>query len=157
LLRKQFPFVTLPSKFVLEFFVQPVRADTATNAATVIASLDFSDNAGNRFSLQFSEVQNFGALGVRFEEQTGWADGGTAYTNHPLPDGLTLGTWTDVRLEVTGAHARVTFGTSLEIDTPLVVTVVGTRVQLALGSSYETEPSMGWSTRFDNVTLDTAP
>jgi hypothetical protein len=157
LLRKQFTFTTLPSNFVLEFFVQPIRADSATNAAAVIASLDFNDSAGDRYSLQFSEVQNFGALGVRFEEQTGWSDGGTSYTNHPLPDGLTPGTWTDVRLEVTGAHARVTFGTALEIDAPLVITVVGTRFQLALGSSYETEPSMGWSTRFDNVTLDTPP
>jgi hypothetical protein len=157
LLRKQFPFTTLPSRFVVDFSVQPVRADSTTKAATVLASLDFDDTAGDRYSLQFSEVQDFGALGVRFEEQTGWSDGGSAYTNHPLPDTLTLGTWTHVRLEVTGAHAHVTFGSVVEIDTPLVVTVAGTRVELALGSSYETEPSMGWVTRFDNVTLDTSP
>jgi hypothetical protein len=157
LLRKQFTFTPFPTNFVLDFFVQPVRTDTAANAAAVFASLDFHDVTGDRYSLQFSEVQNFGTVGVRFEEQTGWSDGGTSYTNHPLPDALTLGGWTHVRLEVTGPHARVTFGTTLEIDTPLVITVVGTRLELALGSSYETEPSMGWSTRFDNVTLDTPP
>jgi hypothetical protein len=157
LLRKQFTFATFPSKLVFEYFVQPLRVDSAPNAATVIASLDFNDAPGNRYSLQFSLVQNFGAVGVRFEEQTGLLDGGTAYTNHPLPDGLPLGTWTDVRVEVTGPHARVTFGTVLEIDTPLALTVVPTRLQLALGSSYETEPSMGWATHFDNITLGTPP
>jgi hypothetical protein len=157
LLRKQFTFATFPSNFVLDFFIQPVRVDPATNAATVVASLDFHDSAGDRYSLQFSLVQNFGTVGVRFEEQTGWTDGGATYTNHPLPDALPLGAWTDLRLEVRSAHARVTLGGTLEIDTPLVVTVVPVRLQLALGSSYETEPSAGWATRFDNVTLDTPP
>jgi hypothetical protein len=157
LLRKQFTFATFPSNFVLDFYIQPVRVDPATKAATVVASLDFHDGAGDRYSLQFSLVQNFGTVGVRFEEQTGWTDGGIGYTDHPLPDALALGAWTEVRLEVRGAHARVTFGGGLEIDTPLVITVVPVRLQLALGSSYETEPSAGWSTRFDNVTLDTPP
>jgi hypothetical protein len=158
-LRSRFTLPMPPSKIVLQFEVQPVAADTSSGAATVVAALDFVDVSNNRYSAQFALVQQGGVLRLRLEEQSGFVDGGNAYVAHQLPDSLSAGMWTNVRLVITRtaattASAHVSFGSVSEIDTALAMTVNGTTLQLAIGSSFETEPSQGWKIRYDDIKLD---
>jgi hypothetical protein len=158
-LRMHFSLPPPPTTFVWDFWIQPVAVDTGTTAAIVFASIDFTDGASNRYSVQFTLFQNGGPLGVRMEEQSGFADGGSSYTAHPLPDPLPIGKWTDLRLTLTrtaatSASARVTFDSAVEMDAPIGMTVNGSTLQMTIGSSYETEPSQGWTIRYDNVTLN---
>jgi hypothetical protein len=116
----------------------------------------------NRYTLQFTLVQQGVALSMRFEEQSGFVDGGSAYANHPLPDPLTVGSWTAVELTVdrtaaNAATAHVSFGGTSEVDLPLSLSVNATSLQLTVGSSFESEPSAGWKNRYDNVVLDIKP
>jgi hypothetical protein len=155
----QLPFTGLPSKLTLEFFLQPVRADMTANAISVVGSADYFDAAGDRYALHFSQLTNAGQVYLRFEEQTQLANMGIMQVNHALPDALPLGKWTDVRLVVTGGHAQVTYGVAVEADVALVAPtpVTPTYIQLALGATFESEPSLGWALRYDNVTLDATP
>ncbi len=158
-LRTRFTLPPPPSKIGLQFQVQPVVADATNGAATVVAALDFLDVSNNRYSVQFALAQQGGVLRFRLEEQSGFVDGGNAYVAHQLPDSLSAGVWTNVRLVITRtaattASARVSFGNVSEIDTALAMTVNGTTLQLAIGSSFETEPSQGWKIRYDDVKLD---
>jgi hypothetical protein len=161
--RTQFSLPAPPTTIELDFQLQPVQADSDAGAATVVASLDFTDVANNRYTVQFTLVQQgIAALSMRMEEQAGFIDGGSSYTSHPLPDPLDVGTWTSVGLKVNrtaanAATAHVTFGTAAEIDVALAMSVNATSIQLTIGSSYESEPSGGWKDRYDNVVLNVQP
>jgi len=161
--RTQFPLSAPPTTIGLDFQFQPVQADPDAGAATVVASLDFTDAANNRYTVQFTLVQQGIAVSMRLEEQAGFIDGGSSYVSHALPDPLGIGTWTPIALKVnrTGANAAtatVTFGSAAEInDIALAMSVNATLIQLTIGSSFESEPSAGWKNRYDNVVLDIQP
>jgi len=159
-LRVAFPVQNAPATTALELQVRPTIADPTPNAALVIAAVDFIDAANNRYSVQFTLVNKTGVLNVLLEEQSGFANGGTSYVPHAIPDPAPLGQWTDLRLTIvassaTAAEAHVFFGAAHEIDVPLNVTVRATKVQLDVGSTYESQPSMGWGVFYDNVSFDT--
>jgi hypothetical protein len=155
----QLPFTGLPSKLTFEVFLEPVRADMTANAISVVASVDYFDVAGDRYAMQFSQQVNAGQVVLRFEEQAQPANMGTMQVNHPLPDALPFGQFTDVRLVVMGGRAQVTYGGTVETDVALIAPtpVTPTRVQLSLGATFESTPSAGWAMRYDNVTLDATP
>jgi hypothetical protein len=158
-LRSVFPVATTAT-ITFDFQFQPAVVDPSSTADVVVASLDFTDTPGNRYTLQFTLVQEGTSLGMRFEEQAGGLDGSMFYAMHPLPDSLTVGSWTSIALTVdrTGpmtASAHVSFGSTDEIDlSALNMTVNATSLQLTIGSAYESEPSMGWTSLYDNVVLD---
>jgi hypothetical protein len=159
-LRAAFSLQNAPATTALELQVRPTIADPTPNAAVVIAAVDFLDAANDRYSVQFTLVNKGGVLNVLFEEQSGFAGGGTSYVPHAITDPMPLGQWTDLRLTIvassaTSAEAHVFFGTTHEIDVPLNVTVRATKVQLDVGSTYESQPSMGWGVFYDNVAFDT--
>jgi hypothetical protein len=158
-LRTQLRLPAAPDTISFEVQLEPVSADLDACAATVVAALDFTDAANDRYTVQFTLVQQGLALGLRLEEQSGFADGASSYLSHPLADPLPLGTWTDVRMVVgrtaaMAATVHVSFNGAAELDTPLSITVDATTLQLTIGSSFETEPSGGWANRYDNVRLD---
>ncbi len=163
-LRKSgFTLAAPPTTFTLGFQFQPVSADTTTNDAVVVASLDFTDTPGNRYTVQFTLFQPglSGPLSMRLEEQAGFTDGGSFYASHALPSNLTLNKWTPVNLTITRktnmVTAHVAFGSTTEtIPDPVTLTmnVNPTQLQLTIGSSFESEPSAGWKNRYDNVMLD---
>jgi hypothetical protein len=158
-LRASFSLPPPPATIIFQFQLQPAVVDPTAGAVTVVASIDFVDVSNNRYSTQFALAQQGGVIRLRLEEQSGFADGGSAYVSHPLPDPLSIGVWTNVRLVITRtaattASARVSFGNASEIDTKLAMTVNGTMLQVAIGSSFESEPSLGWKIRYDDVTLD---
>jgi hypothetical protein len=161
--RTQFALPPPPTRIEFDFQIQPTSSDPDAGAAVVVASLDFTDAPnGNRYTVQFTLVQQSVALSMRLEEQSGFVDGGTAYASHPLPDPLNLNSWTPVALAIdrtaaNAATAHVAFGATAEIDLPLAMSVNATALQLTIGSSYETEPSAGWKNRYDNVVLDLKP
>jgi hypothetical protein len=157
--RTQFELPAPPDPIALEVQLEPVAADPSAGAATVVAALDFTDTANNRYTVQLTVAQQGVALGMRLEEQSGFVDGGSAYLGHPLADPLASGAWTDIRLVISrtsamAASAHVTFNGAPELDTPLTMTVDAKTLQLTIGSSFETEPSGGWKNRYDNVRLD---
>ena len=158
-LRAMFALQVTPSAVTLDFQVRPAVVDPTPNAALVLAAVDFIDAANDRYSVQLSLVNSAGALNVLLEEQTGFADGTTAYLAHPIPDPLAVGQWTRVLLAIaltgsTTGQAHVSFGAAHELDAPLQVRVTATKLQLDIGSSYESEPSMGWNVLYDNVAFD---
>jgi hypothetical protein len=158
-LRRVFPLASPPNAVSLAFSLQSVSADPALNDAIVIVALDFLDADTDRYTVQITLFQEGIGLGLRLEEQARFRDGTSSYMTQPLPDSITAETWTDVRLVVTrasptAASARVTFNGATEIDTPLVLSVAATSVQVDIGSSFETEPSAGWTNRYDNVVFD---
>jgi hypothetical protein len=158
-LRTQFTLSAPPTTVVLAFQMQPVQADPNAGAASVVAALDFTDVANNRYTVQFALLQQGAALSMQLEEQARFVDGGSTYVSHPVPDPLSIGTWTPIGLTVNwtannSARALVTFGTASEIDVPLAMRVNATSLQLTIGSTFESEPSQGWKNRFDNVVLD---
>ena len=159
-LRVAFSLQNGPATTALELQVRPTIADPTPNAAVVIAAVDFIDVANNRYSVQFTLVNKAGVPNVLLEEQSGFANGGTSYVPHAIPDPVPLGQWTDLRLTIvaasaTAAEAHVFFGAAHEIDVALNVTVRATKVQLDVGSTYETQPSMGWGVFYDNIAFDT--
>jgi hypothetical protein len=162
-LRKRFALPPSRGTTALELAVRPVTADPTPGAVVVLFSLDFFDAANNRYSLQFALRQTPGGLSVTLGEQSGFIDGGMAYVEHPLPDPLTLGTWTKVRIEVArtaprSATARVTFDGRVELDSvPLSVTVDAAALLVSIGSTFESLPSKPWSIRYDDVVIDLAP
>jgi hypothetical protein len=144
---------------VLEFQLEPVSADPTVGNAAVVAALDFTDAANNRYTVQFTLVQEQIGIALRLEEQSGFVDGGTSYSPHPLADPLPPQGWTNIRLVVTRssattASALVTFNGHVELNASLEMTVDPTDLQLTIGSIFETEPSGGWQNRFDNVSVD---
>jgi hypothetical protein len=153
----QLPFAGLPSKLTFELFLEPVRADMTANAISVVASVDYFDNAGDRYAMQFSQLVNAGQVILRFEEQTQPHNMGTTQVVHALPDALPFGKWTDVRLVVTAGRAEVSYGGTVETDVALATPVTPSRVQISLGSTFESTPSAGWAMRYDNVTLEATP
>jgi hypothetical protein len=158
-LQTQFALPTSPATIVLAFQMQPVQADPNAGAATVVAALDFTDVANNRYTVQFALVQQGMGLSLRLEEQAGFFDGGGAYMSHPVPDPLNVGTWTPIGLTLnwtapSSVRALVTFATAPEIEVPLAMSVNATSLQLTIGSTFENEPSQGWKNRYDNVVLD---
>jgi hypothetical protein len=161
-LRARFALPAPPTTITLQFQVQPTVADPTDQAVLAFASLDFFDAANNRYSPEFTLFRNNGAIRVQFGEQS-LVGGGTKYLAHDIPDPLPSGKWTHVRLviarsAVTTASARLFFGddpaSTLEVDTPLTMSVKATTLQLTIGSSFETQPSQGWEIRYDNVVLD---
>jgi hypothetical protein len=161
-LRQRFPLSSPTASPVLELQLRPELADSQQMAAAIIASLDFVDPGNDRYTLQLTLSPNASGLGVRFEEDTGFVDGGQGYVNHPIGDTLPMKAWTDVRIEVRrsdaqDASARVWLGGKLVVDTVLSLPFAPTDLQLDLGSTYvEPRPSLPWSVRVDNVTLDIA-
>jgi hypothetical protein len=158
-LRAVFPLQGAPSTVTLQLELRPAMTDPTPNAVLVVGAIDFVDAANNRYSVQLTLVNTAGALNVLLEEQTGFADGTSAYVAHPIPDPLAVGQWTHVLLTVvlsssTTGQAHVSFGAAHELDAPLQVRVTATKLQLDVGSSYETEPSMGWNVLYDNVVFD---
>jgi hypothetical protein len=159
-LRKQLQLAGLPSRLAFEFSFQPVQADTMANAISVVASVDYFDLAGDRYAMQFSQLANAGQVVLRFEEQTQPANMATTQINHTLATPLPMAKWTDVRLVVTGGHAQITYGGAVQADVNVALTmpvITPSRLQLSIGSTFESTPSAGWATRYDNVTVDTTP
>ncbi len=142
-----------PTTFTLAFQFEPVSADTTTNNAVVVASLDFTDAPGNRYTLEFTLFQPGlgGPLSMRLEEQAGFLDGGSFYASHSLPSNLVLSSWTPISLTINRktsmVTARVAFGGTTETSpdpVTLTMNVNPTQLQLTIGSSFEIEPSAGW-------------
>ena len=163
-LRARFPLPAPPTTITMRFQVQPSLGDPADQAVVAFASLDFFDAANNRYSPEFTLFRAKGAIRLQFGEQSALVGGGgTKYLAHDVPDPLPTGKWTSVRLVVTRgavmtASARLFFGedpgSTLEVDTPLAMSVKATTLQLTIGSSFETLPSQGWEILYDNVVLD---
>jgi hypothetical protein len=157
---KRFTLPAPPTTFTWSFELEPVAVDTTSMAAIVLASLDFDDAGGDRYSVQFTLEQDGGPVRLRLEEQSALVGGGNTYVPHTLPDPLPLGQWTNVKLVMTRtaattASVQVTYGGTSELaSTPLGMNVNATTLQLAIGSFYETEPSLGWTMRYDNVVLN---
>jgi hypothetical protein len=157
-LRVQFPLPAPPTTIAWEFQIQPIALDTTPNGAAVMASLDFADGANNRYSVQFTMFRVSSNAHLRLEEQSGFTDGGTSYAMHALPDPLANG-WTRVqlvltRLGPTTASVHVAYGAKTELDIPLQMNVNASMLHVTIGSSYETEPSSGWDTLYDNVIVN---
>jgi hypothetical protein len=155
-LRKDLTLPAPPSDLRFDFQVMPVQIDTTNAAAIVLASIDFLDGTGDRYSVQLTIFQQGSAATVGFGTQSGFSDGGSSFTNQALPDPLAIGAWSSVRLEVASATAqqaagRVFFNGTSEANVGLSLPFVPTALKVDLGASYETEPSLGWHLRFDNV------
>ena len=147
-----------PTTIAWEFQIRPVALNTTPNGAAVVASLDFADDANNRYSVQFTMFRVSSSAHLRLEEQSGFTDGGSSYVTHALPDPLAAG-WSRVRLVVTrsgptAASAHVTYDGKTEIDTPLQMTVNASMLHATIGSTYETAPSTQWEVLYDNVILN---
>jgi hypothetical protein len=109
--------------------------------------------------VQFSLVQAPGALELRLEEQSLVHGSPTTVLHDPMPVPIAPGAWTDVRLAVVRtaplvAQARASVAGSADVVTDLTMNVDASTLQLGIGSTFETVPSMGWQTRYDNVRLD---
>ncbi len=161
--RATFVLMPAPSTFILQFQFEPVSTDLTPSAATVVASLDFTDAPGNRYTVQLTLAQpltpSSSTVGMRFEEQAGLTDGGTFYVSHPLPDTVPVGSWTPMTLVIHrtaafAAAAKVYFGSNQEGSVSLQMDVDATMLQLTIGSAYESYPSKGWKNRYDDVLLD---
>jgi hypothetical protein len=160
--RKTFTALPASATITLDFQFQPAAADTTATGVLVFASLDFTDAPMNRYTVQFTlaQIGSPNMLGVRFEEQAGYVDGGSYYNSHTISDPVTIGGWTHIVLTVnrtgpTAAKATVSFGGTTEIDNiPLAMSINATALQLTVGSPYESVPSTGWKSRYDNVILD---
>jgi hypothetical protein len=160
-LRNFFPALpTAATTFTLDFEIDPLNVDPNSGAALVVASLDFGDAANERYSIQLTLFQQgvAGSIGIRLEEQAAYADGGTFYEPHALQN-MPSGAWTEVVLEVNlapaSATATVNYGsTPVLSDAPLTISLNPTNLMLTIGSAYESTPSSGWTTGYDNVALN---
>jgi hypothetical protein len=162
-LRKQLTLPPIPSTSRFAFSLEPVTVDPAANATIVLVAIDFSDALPpapvNRYSVQLSlTIDGTGAATMALGEQSGFTDGSAPYVNHPLPPTTTLavGQFTDVAIEIqwssaTSVEGRVFLGAAQVLDVPLTMTVTPIALQIGVGTSYVTEPSPGWTLRFDNV------
>jgi hypothetical protein len=157
-------FSSLPSTattFTFDFQIEPVSVDSAGSGVLVAASLDFADAANNRYSLQFTLFQQgvAGSVGIRLEEQAEFTDGGTYYQPHTLQS-IRVGAWTEVTLKLDRSQAaspKATVdlnGSPVLNATALTMNVNPTTLTLTIGSAYESTPSTGWTTRYDNVALN---
>jgi hypothetical protein len=144
---------SLPATMTFAFALDPVQIDTAANAAMVLAAIDFLDEAQNRYTVQLAfDVQN-GAPTTVLDEL--YSDG-RPYVPHALPVPLTMGSFTNVAIQIdwTGAmtaNAAVLMNGSQALSVPLTMNVRATSLQISIGTTYSTEPSSGWEIRYDNV------
>jgi hypothetical protein len=161
-LRKVPLMPTLPSTLTFAFSVEPVNVDQSSGAAIVLGAIDFLDGAGGRYSVELAiqGVQS-GYAAMALGEQSGFADGGASYVNHPLPldvsSTLSVGSFTNLVITIdwtspTGAEAKVEVNGTQKLDVPsLTMTVQPVSLQIGIGTSYVSEPSPGWELRYDNV------
>jgi hypothetical protein len=158
-LTKIFSMPLTPATIVWGLQFQPASVDPTPNSGAVIGALDSFDGLGNRYGTQFTLYPQIDGLHLWFEEDSGFADGTFHLVRHDLGHVLSLGTWSEIRLElafagIRTASARVFVGGVAQLESALTVTVTGKVLQLTIGSSFETLPSRGWDLRYDNVTLD---
>jgi len=144
----------------VEISIMPVQLDPTPSAAIAIFGLDFFDASGNRDTPQLTLVQRQSAATLDFGEQSGFADGGSAYRGRTLPPALPVGAWTRVTIDFAGLggaapDARIAFDGTLVADIPLNAKLSATMIQLGVGTAFVTEPSAGWQVRFDDVLLTT--
>jgi hypothetical protein len=143
----------LPETMSFAFALDPVQIDTAANASMVLAAIDFLDEAQNRYTLQLAfDVQNAAPTTVLDEL---YSDG-RPYVPHAVPVPLTMGSFTNVVIQVdwTGAmtaNAAVLMNGVQALSVPLTVNVQATSLQISIRTTYSTEPSSGWEIRYDNV------
>jgi hypothetical protein len=143
----------LPATMTFALALDPVQIDTAANAAMVLAAIDFLDEAQNRYTVQLAfDVQNAAPTTVLDEL---YSDG-TPYVPHAVPVPLTIGSFTNVAIQVDWtdamtANAAVLMNGSQALSVPLTMNVRATSLQISIGSTYSTEPSSGWEIRYDNV------
>jgi hypothetical protein len=143
----------LPAMMTFAFALDPVQIDTAANASMVLAAIDFLADAQNRYTVQLAfAVQNAAPTTVLDEL---YSDG-RPYVPHAVPVPLTMGSFTNVAIQVdwTGgmaAQAAVLMNGSQALSVPLTMNVQATSLQISIGTTYSTEPSSGWEIRYDNV------
>jgi hypothetical protein len=149
---------SVPATLRFGFSLDPVQIDPTVNAAIVLGAVDFLDGAGDRYSVELVIDVESGAPALALDEQSGFADGGSAYLHHPLPPAqpLTLNAWTDLVIEIDWtapgtAQGIVTVNGAQEIALPLTMTVTPTSLQIGIGTSYVSEPAPEWELRYDNV------
>jgi hypothetical protein len=157
-LRTPLGLPSVPATFRFGFSLEPVQIDPTANAAIVLGAVDFLDGAGDRYSVELVINVESGAPALALDEQSGFADGGSAYLHHPLPPAqpLSLNAWADLVIEIdwtapAKAQGIVTVNGAQEIDVPLTMTVAPTSLQIAIGTSYVSEPAPEWELRYDNV------
>ena len=154
-----FPMPAAPSTVVWDFRLQVAAVDPTPHSGAVIAALDSFDDVRNRYSVQFTLYPQADGIHLWFEEESGFANGKFKLARHELPGTLSLGVWTEIRVAIDFTSAKVASvriysADALVMTTPLTVTVGGSLLQMTIGSSFETLPSLGWQMRYDNVTLD---
>jgi hypothetical protein len=143
----------LPATMTFAFALDPVHIDTAAHASMVLAAIDFLDAAQKRYTVQLAfDVQNAAPTTVLDEL---YSDG-TPYVPHAVPVPLTMGSFTNVAIQVdwtgaTTARAAVLMNGSQALSVPLTMSVQATSLQISIGTTYSTEPSSGWEIRYDNV------
>jgi hypothetical protein len=157
-LRTSFAITQVPPTIRLAFRVEPARIDPGNGATIILAAVDFLDAAGDRYTVELSATVASGAITLALGEQSGFADGGQQYVEHPVSTAQTLpqDAFTDVVLAIDGggsANVRggLTLGGSQVLDVPLAPSVAPSRLQIGVGAAYVTEPSMGWELRYDDV------
>jgi hypothetical protein len=157
-LRTPLQLPPLQSTLRFAFSVEPVRVDASAGAAIVLGAIDFLDGAGARYSVELAIQMQNGAAAMALGEQSGLADGGSSYANHPLPPEQSLrnGTFTNLVIAIdwisgTATEAKVDVNGAQVLDVPLTMTVTPATLQIGVGTSYVTEPSPGWEIRYDNV------
>jgi hypothetical protein len=149
----------LPATVHVEVAFDPVQVDPTPNAGIVIASLDFDDAIQNRYSIILTLFPESDVLTLSLGEQTGFVDGGTAYTPHTVPTSIPKATWTRIAIDVTftdatTATAQLSLGGASAFSPPVALhpTFAGmTQILFGIGSTYETVPSAGWTLRYDDV------
>jgi hypothetical protein len=154
-----FPMPAAPATVGWDFRFQVASVDPTPQSGAVIGALDSFDGARNRYSVQFTIYPQADGIHLWFEEESGFANGKFKLARHELPGTLSLGAWTEIRTAIDfasarAASARIYLADALVTTIPLTVTVSGRLLQMTVGSSYETLPSLGWQMRYDNVTLD---
>ena len=157
-LRTPLALPPVPSTLDLGFSFEPVTLDTSASATIVLASIDFLDASQERYSVELSLTVVNGAATLALGEQSMLSDGAAPYVYHPLPPSqpVPAGSFSDIVIEVEWATATtatgiVRVGGGQELSTPLTMTVVPESLQVGVGTSYVTEPSLGWKLRYDDV------
>ena len=167
-LRTPLAVPTVPATLTFAFSVEPVRIDSAANAAIVLGAVDFIDNAGNRYTAGLAINVFNGLPALALGEQSGLVDGATfpdgalpVFTNHPLSptNPMPMNQWTDLVLELdwsaTSLEGKVFVNGVQGLDVPLSLTVQPTSLQIGIGTSFVTEYAGGtspiWELRYDNV------
>jgi hypothetical protein len=162
-LRKAFPVPASGRTVAYDFQVLPQQVDPAGFDA-VVAALQLGDAAGDLYELQLDLHLASPGITVTFAEYTGLADGGSSYIGHPVPTAsqLTVGVWTEVRVELTFSQppiARVYFAgkPTPVLETTVAFGVVPSKVQLSLGLSYVRPGSAAWSVFYDDAYYEQSP